>query len=77
MCKKTLQVQEKDVKFFVTEGEDLKKFWQEQGGHFNFCIQNKVRQAKKQMKLRAAEKRETVKRAKTSYEIAGVYYLDI
>jgi transcriptional regulator NrdR family protein len=28
-------------------------------------------------KVRQAEKRESVKRAKTSYEIAGVYYLDI
>lgn len=28
-------------------------------------------------KARLAEKRESVKRAKTSYEIAGVYYLDI
>ena len=27
--------------------------------------------------MRQIEKRETVKRAKTSYEIAGVYYLDI
>lgn len=27
--------------------------------------------------MRQQEKRETVKRAKTSYEIAGVYYLDI
>lgn len=27
--------------------------------------------------MRQAEKREQVKRAKTSYEIAGVYYLDI
>lgn len=36
-----------------------------------------MRIAKKQSKLRQADKRETVKRAKTSYEIAGVYYLDI
>jgi len=33
--------------------------------------------AKKASKTRNAEKKESVKRAKTSYEIAGVYYLDI
>ena len=33
--------------------------------------------AKKAAKQRNADKREAVKRAKTSYEIAGVYYLDI
>ena len=36
-----------------------------------------MRQAKKATKARNVEKRESVKRAKTSYEIAGVYYLDI
>lgn len=77
LCKETMKIEDHDFKFHVTEGEDLKKFWQEQGGHFNFCIQNKVRQAKKAQKIRNQEKRETVKRAKTSFEIAGVYYLDI
>lgn len=33
--------------------------------------------AKKAAKQRNVEKKESVKRAKTSYEIAGVYYLDI
>jgi hypothetical protein len=61
----------------VTEGEDLKEFWQKQGGHYQFCIQNRLRSAKKAQKLRQAEKKESVKRAKTSYEIAGVYYLDV
>ena len=36
-----------------------------------------MRAAKKASKARNQEKKETVKRAKTSYEIAGVYYLDI
>ena len=36
-----------------------------------------MRAAKKASKQRNQEKRENVKRAKTSYEIAGVYYLDI
>lgn len=61
----------------MTEGEDLKEFWQKQGGHYQFCIQNRLRTAKKAQKLRQAEKKESVKRAKTSYEIAGVYYLDV
>jgi uncharacterized protein YPO0396 len=33
--------------------------------------------ARKQAKTRQSEKKELTKRAKTSYEIAGVYYLDI
>jgi len=33
-----MKIEEHDFKFNVTEGDDLKKFWQEQGGHFNFCI---------------------------------------
>ena len=77
LCKEALKIEGFDFKFKQTEGEDLKKFWQEQGGHFNFCVQNKIRQAKKNQRVRQQEKRETVKRAKTSYEIAGVYYLDI
>ena len=55
----------------------MKEFWSEQGGHYNFCIQNKLRAAKKAAKARNQEKREGVKRAKTSYKIAGQYYLDI
>jgi len=72
-----LTCQEKSFKFSKLEGEPLKEFWQNQGGHYNFCIQNKLRMAKKASKTRNAEKKESVKRAKTSYEIAGVYYLDI
>lgn len=74
---KTLKIDDINFTFKVTEGEDLKEFWQKHGGHFNFCIQNKVRAVKKAQKARQQEKRETVKRAKVSYEIAGVYYLDI
>lgn len=38
LCEETMKIEEHDFKFNVTEGDDLKKFWQEQGGHFNFCI---------------------------------------
>jgi len=72
-----MTIQEKPFTFSKLEGEPLKEFWQNQGGHYNFCIQNKLRQAKKASKMRNVEKKEAVKRAKTSYEIAGVYYLDI
>lgn len=72
-----MTIQEKSFKFSKLEGEPLKEFWQNQGGHYNFCIQNKLRMAKKASKARNVEKKESVKRAKTSYEIAGVYYLDI
>ena len=77
LCKKSIKCQDRPFTFKLTEGEDLKEFWQKQGGHYQFCIQNRLRAAKKQQKLRQAEKRESVKRAKVSYEIAGVYYLDI
>ena len=72
-----MTIKEKSYKFSKLEGEPLKEFWQNQGGHYNFCIQHKLRSAKKASKARNFEKRENVKRAKTSYEIAGVYYLDI
>ena len=73
----TLTIKEKSYKFTKLAGEPLKEFWSNEGGHYNFCIQNKLRQAKKAAKARFQEKKESVKRAKTSYEIAGVYYLDI
>ena len=63
--------------FTVPEGDELKEFWTNHGGHYQFCTQNKVRQARKMAKSRQTEKKESVKRAKTSYEIAGIYYLDI
>ena len=74
---KKMTIKEKSFKFSKLEGEPLKSFWQDQGGHYNFCIQHKLRAAKKAAKQRNFEKRENVKRAKTSYEIAGVFYLDI
>ena len=77
LLSESMTIQEKQFKFSKLEGEPLKEFWQNQGGHYNFCIQHKLRAAKKAAKQRNVEKRESVKRAKTSYEIAGVYYLDI
>lgn len=72
-----MTITEKKFKFDKIEGETLKEFWQAQGGHYNFCIQNRLRACKKAAKARSQEKRESVKRAKTSYKIAGQYYLDI
>lgn len=77
LCKESIKIQDRPFTFKLTQGEELKEFWQKQGGHYQFCIQNRLRAAKKQQKARQAEKREQVKRAKISYEIAGVYYLDI
>ena len=45
-----MTIQEKSFKFSKLEGEPLKEFWQNQGGHYNFCIQHKLRQAKKAAK---------------------------
>ena len=42
-----ITIQEKSFKFSKLEGENLKEFWGSQGGHYNFCIQNKLRMAKK------------------------------
>ena len=33
-----MTIQEKSFKFTKLEGEPLKEFWQNQGGHYNFCI---------------------------------------
>lgn len=77
LCANGLTIQERQFTFEKTTGEELKEFWQKQGGHFQFCIQHRLRAAKKSQKMRSLEKQEKVKRAKTSYEIAGVYYLDI
>ena len=33
-----MTIQEKSFKFSKLEGEPLKEFWQNQGGHYNFCI---------------------------------------
>ena len=39
----SMSIQEKQFTFKKLEGEPLKEFWQNQGGHYNFCIQNKLR----------------------------------
>ena len=44
----TLKIQDHDVSFSKTLGEELKAFWQKQGGHYQFCIQPKLRNIKKQ-----------------------------
>jgi hypothetical protein len=69
---------DKKFSFSKTGGEDLKDFWQRQGGHYNFCTAPKVRLAKKQNKVILEKKRdENLKRQKRAYTIAGVYYMDI
>lgn len=70
-------ISEKKFTFEKISGETLKEFWSEQGGHYNFCIQNKLRAAKKAAKKSNMEKREGVKRAKKAYKVAGQFYLDI
>jgi len=77
-----LKIQQREFTFTKTAGEELKDFWQKQGGHFQFCIQPKLRSIKKQQKALKQAKREGGtggggKREKLSYEIAGVYYSDI
>lgn len=38
LCSSSIKIQDRDFKFKVTEGEDLKEFWQKHGGHYTFCI---------------------------------------
>ena len=67
-------------KFFFseTQGEELKDFWQKQGGHFQYCIAPKLRLARKnQRKVQDVKREEKAKRQKQSFTIAGVYYMDI
>lgn len=81
----THKVQDRNFAFTRTQGEELKEFWQKQGGHYNFCIQPKLRNLKKQQKAQKLAKREAggskggegIKRAKLSFEIAGQFYTDI
>jgi len=40
-------VGEKKFTFSELKGDALKEFWQKQGGHFQYCIQPKLRLAKK------------------------------
>lgn len=75
--KTTVLVSGRKYTFTRTTGEALKEFWQKEGGHYQFCIQPKIRAVKKQMKMKSVAKKESVKRMKTSYEIAGIYYNDI
>lgn len=73
-----LKVQEKDFKFKQLTGDDLKAFWQKQGGHYNFCIQPRLRNIKKNQKLKKlTDRKDKSKRARVSFEIAGVFYSDI
>jgi Protein of unknown function (DUF3223)/La domain len=74
----TLRIQDRDFTFSKTLGEDLKSFWQKQGGHYQFCIQPKLRNIKKQQKIARMKKERGEgedgapgKRGKTSFEIAG------
>lgn len=82
----TLKVQDRNFAFSKTQGEELKEFWAKQGGHYQFCIQPKLRNLKKQQKAMKLAKREAGgsafegganKRAKLSFEIAGQFYTDI
>ena len=34
LCKKPIKCQDRPFTFKLTEGEDLKEFWQKQGGHY-------------------------------------------
>lgn len=77
LCGAPVSIQGKDFTFEKLTGEDLKAFWSKQGGHYNFCIQPRLRTIKKQQKARKQDKNEKNKRSKLSYEIAGVYYSDI
>ena len=72
-----MKVLDTDVTFEKLDGEKLKAFWQKEGGHYQFCITPKLRTIKKQQKLSSKATKEKNKRAKLSYEIAGVYYSDI
>jgi hypothetical protein len=68
----------KKFSFAELKGEDLKDFWQKQGGHFQYCIAPKLRLARKnQRKVQEIKREEKAKRQKQSYTIAGVYYMDL
>jgi hypothetical protein len=73
---------EAEFTFRMLDGEDLEKFWQDHGGHYQFCIRPKLRQAKKlASKNKSAGKRgeggSKAPKGKTQFEIAGVLYADI
>lgn len=75
---KGAKIGSKHFDFLELEGEELKEFWQKQGGHFQYCIAPKMRLARKnQRKVQELQREEKAKRQKQSYTIAGVYYMDI
>ena len=75
---KNVKVGTKNFCFEETHGEELKEFWQKQGGHFQYCIAPKLRLARKnQRKVQELKREEKAKRQKQSFTIAGVYYMDI
>lgn len=70
--------EDKKFDFSLLDGEDLKDFWQKQGGHYHYCIAPKLRLARKFSKKTQDQKREEkAKKQKRSYTIAGIYYIDI
>ena len=78
LTKDVVKVENEEFTLSKLEGDALKDFWQNQGGHYQFCIQPKLRNIKKQQKAKKQEKaKEKNKRAKVSYEIAGTFYADI
>lgn len=68
----------KKFSFEELKGEELKEFWQKQGGHFQYCIAPKMRLARKNArKIQEIKREEKAKRQKQSFTIAGVYYMDL
>lgn len=64
--------------FRQLDGEDLEKFWGDHGGHYQYCIKPKMRNAKKvATQIRQKKSKEKAEKAKAQYEIAGVIYADI
>ena len=55
---KNQKVGTKSFEFSALEGEELKDFWQKQGGHFHYCCAPKMRMAKKFTKKTEEKKRE-------------------
>lgn len=49
---KDYKIGDKKFSFSQTEGEALNEFWQNQGGHFQYCIAPKLRIAKKLKRMK-------------------------
>lgn len=78
MCENPLTIDGIEHTFSEAKDDCLKDFWQDHGNHYNFCVQHRIRAAKKNAKAKMTDqKKESVKRAKASFEIAGQIYLDI